>query len=91
MGHSVLRLDLRLLHKLLELPEECKILGVRPQMQHKYLALLLESSVLPETAGEQLYPLASVVYSVEYHPDDHAFVKRSVRVEAQTVKQMPAD
>lgn len=86
MGYSILRLDLELLHRLLELPEECKILCATPQMRHKCLELLLESSTLPETAEEQPYPLASAVYSVEYHPDDHAFVKRSVRVEVQTVK-----
>lgn len=91
MGHSILRLDLRLLHSLLELPEECQILCATPQMRYKCLELLLESGVLPEAAEGEPYPLAVAHYSVEYHPDDHAFVKRSVRVEVPTARQMPLD
>lgn len=81
MGKSVVHLDFAFLHELLQLPKECKILAIAPEIQGKYLEILIESDVLPEVAGGQPYPLAHVICTEEHHPEMYEFKKLSVRVE----------
>jgi hypothetical protein len=78
MGKAVLLLDLQFLHELLELPKDCQIVEVNYRADNKALELALESENLP--AWEHP-PLAHALCSVEYHPENREFTKRSVRVE----------
>jgi hypothetical protein len=82
MGKAILSIDLDFLHKLLELPKDCQILAIDPQMQQRRIGLLLESQALPEREQGQPFPDAIATISVQRHPEDREFEKRSVRVEA---------
>lgn len=86
MGKSVVHLDFAILHELLQLPEECKILAIVSEIQGEYLEILVESDVLPEVAEGQPYPLAHVLCTQERHPEAPEFKKLSVRVEVYMPK-----
>lgn len=88
MGKSVLQIDLPSLRRMLQLPENCHILAIVPDLLNKRLDLLLESEALPETADNQPYPLAQAIHTVESHPEQPEFRKLSVHVEVQVP---PAD
>jgi hypothetical protein len=82
MGRAILRIDLQFLHELLELPKDCSILWANFEYKNNTIEMLLESKKLPEVAEAEPYPTALAHCSVEHYPENRAFTRRSVRIEA---------